>query len=110
MATLSAYVRKGEKRDILRGYNNWIQSDFYKYIDLELMSHIFCCIYPSFRHIYLERAAIDGNSGNFPEAKNKTDYVNELNEEIKFNNNRRRNISIGVGVATFGGALLATIL
>ena len=40
-STVTAYVRKGEKKDILRGYNNWPKQHVYHFIDLPFFSRIF---------------------------------------------------------------------
>lgn len=54
-STITAYVRKGESRDIFRGYNNFTNDRLYKFIDLPLMERVFSAIHPSFRHVYLDR-------------------------------------------------------
>lgn len=53
--TITAYVRKGEQRDILRGYNNHPHDRLYKFIDLPLLERVFNSIEPSFRQVYLDR-------------------------------------------------------
>ena len=37
ISTISAYVRKGEEQDILRGYRNWVSDKLFKFIDLPLL-------------------------------------------------------------------------
>lgn len=54
-STISAYVRKGEQRDIVRGYNNWHSEKLFKFIDLNLMERLFSTVHASFRHVYLDR-------------------------------------------------------
>lgn len=54
-STITAFVRKGEERDILRGYNNWHQDRLYKFIDLNLLDGVFNTVRPAFRQVYLDR-------------------------------------------------------
>ena len=37
---MTAYVRKGEEKDVLRGYNNWPESNLYKFIDLSFFTKV----------------------------------------------------------------------
>jgi len=50
-------VRKGETRDVFRGYNNFAKDRLYKFIDLQLLEYAYGSIHPSFRYVYLDRAA-----------------------------------------------------
>ena len=54
-STISAYIRRGEERDILRGYRNWHSEKLYKFIDLNFLAALFGGINPSFRQVYLDR-------------------------------------------------------
>lgn len=53
--TVTAYVRRGEHRDISRGYNNWWEERLFKFIDLNLVSNIFGIVNNSSRFVYLDR-------------------------------------------------------
>lgn len=53
---VQAYVRKGEKKDIMRGYNNWPVQNLFQFIDLSYMSKFFGVINNSEAEtVYLER-------------------------------------------------------
>ena len=55
-STITAYVRRGEKKDVLRGYNNWIDRDLFKFIDLPLISKVWCPVNTQeFETVYLDR-------------------------------------------------------
>lgn len=54
-STITAFVRRGEERDILRGYTNWAEDRLYKFIDLNFLAALFGGTNPSFRHVYLDR-------------------------------------------------------
>lgn len=54
---MTAFVRRGERRDILRGYNNWVADRLFKFIDLEYMEKIFGATDVGFRYLYLDRTS-----------------------------------------------------
>ena len=56
VSTITAYVRRGEQRDILRGYNSWQSSKLFKFIDLPLMTKLFGAVNSNEAStIYLDR-------------------------------------------------------
>lgn len=56
VSSVTAYVRKGEQKDILRGYNNWPESHLFKFIDLSFCTKIFGIInHHEASTVYLDR-------------------------------------------------------
>ena len=56
VSSVTAYVRRGEEKDILRGYNNWPETHLYKFIDLPFMTKLFGIInHTEASVVYLDR-------------------------------------------------------
>jgi hypothetical protein len=55
-STITAYVKKGERKDVFRGYNNFVEDQLYKFVDLPFLEGVYNSVHPSFRHVYLDRA------------------------------------------------------